>query len=130
MQKSLKGKDHFYFQFSSFSWTSAMETSDQLSSGLLRPMCRQTVRAEDLTRAEVLAILRMRRVLQSFGDTSEYNLLRSKCHRMLLTEEELYQIYFVRKIQQEQEQLQLARRGVGCVSPGAKIARFFGVVKM
>lgn len=107
-----------------------METSDQLSSGLLRPMCRQTVRAEDLTRAEVLAILRMRRVLQSFGDTSEYNLLRSKCHRMLLTEEELYQIYFVRKIQQEQEQLQLARRGVGCVSPGAKIARFFGVVKM
>lgn len=70
----------------------------------LRPMNKRTVYAEDLTGAELLAILRMRHIIQSLGETEEYKLPATRCHRMLLTEEERRQVYLLRD--------QLARRSV------------------
>eukprot|EP00796_Vickermania_ingenoplastis_P013273 gene13273-9115_t len=57
----------------------------------LKPMNRSTKYIEELTGAELLAVLRMRHVIQSFGHTEEYKLPPTQCHRMLLTEEEQQQ---------------------------------------
>lgn len=122
-QKYERKEDLSRAPFSSSTWTSTRTFTASLNEGELRPMCRDTTIVEELTGAETLAVLRMRHVLLSFGDTEEYKLPPFRCHRMFLTKDEARQIYLLRKKQQEQEQQQLAKRCMNHTSSCAKTAR-------
>lgn len=63
----------------------------------LIPMGPATVCEVALTGAELFAVLRMRRLVDSTGDTEEYKLPSKRCHRMLLTAEEKHQVQLLRQ---------------------------------
>lgn len=63
----------------------------------LTPMNRDTIYEENVTGAELLAVLRMRHVIASFGDTEEYKLPSTRCHRILLTQDEKDQLFLLRQ---------------------------------
>lgn len=134
--RNLKCSDLFRSPMSSISstsWNSLAGGGSGSPSGALRPMCQDTVIIEELSGPEALAVFRMRNVLQSFGDTHESRLPSSRCHRMFLTKEEANQIHLLRKLKQDQQQQQLARRGIskgGRPSSSAKTARVFCGGKM